>query len=349
MNAETRETAAAESITGDLDQLSVAFELGPVQGIQFLDAGMMNRNWRLDSQAGVFALKQLQDVSVSKALRSLEALAPLARAGLPVCPPRRTQSGDVLAAVGDQTYCLLPWASGIHRSALDLTPDEAHGFGALVAGLHRELSVAGLPEPGERPRAKVVSPQSALAEADRFLTTVDALSVQTRFDEFTADALRRRKDLIVRHAAERPDTEVPLGPVGWTHGDLQPLNVLWDSGHVSAVLDWDRLGVRPYAEEVVRTAQVWFTLPEGRLDLERVGAFTAGYREVVALEDEALLDAEARLWWKRASDFWQLQWHYDKNDHGPDELWVTGEQLLLWWTQERTQVRSAIVEGASAG
>lgn len=61
--------------------------------------------------------------------------------------------------------------------------------------------------------------------------------------------------------------------------------------------------MRPFAEEVVRTAQVWFTLPEGQLDLERVSAFTAGYRAVVALEGEALLDAEARLWWKRASEF----------------------------------------------
>ncbi|WP_406186207.1 phosphotransferase [Streptomyces sp. NBC_01006] len=345
MNGETRQTAAADTVAGDLDQLALSFGLGSLQELRFLDAGMMNRNWRLTSDAGVFALKQLQDVPAVKARRSLETLTPLAEAGLPVCAPRPTESGEVLASIGAHTYCLLPWIEGTHRRALELTAAEVRVLGALVGEMHRALADSGLPEPGAVPRAKVVAPQAAVAEADQFLATISALSVRTPFDEFTSEALRRRKDLITRFADARPATEVPLGPVGWTHGDLQPLNILWDRGEVAAVLDWDRLGVRPYAEEVVRTAQVWFTLPEGRLDLERVGAFVAGYRGMVPLDDAALEDAEARLWWKRASDFWQLQWHYDKHDHGPDELWITGERLLAWWTDERAQVRASITAG----
>ena len=40
------------------------------------------------------------------------------------------------------------------------------------------------------------------------------------------------------------------GQAGWTHGDFHDLQVLWDDGRVSAVLDWDRLGVRRLAAEV---------------------------------------------------------------------------------------------------
>jgi len=98
------------------------------------------------------------------------------------------------------------------------------------------------------------------------------------------------------------------------------------------VLDWDRVAVRPLAEEVVRTAQVQFATGDGRLDLERVATFTAGYRGVVELADEDLRDASVRLWWKRMTDFWPLQWHYDKADLGCDELWVSGERLLGWWS-----------------
>ncbi|MEV6981845.1 hypothetical protein AB0M95_11380 [Sphaerisporangium sp. NPDC051017] len=36
-----------------------------------------------------------------------------------------------------------------------------------------------------------------------------------------------------------------------------------------------------------------------------------------------------------------LQWHYDKGDHGPDELWVSGERLLHWWASRRDQVATA--------
>lgn len=132
-------------------------------------------------------------------------------------------------------------------------------------------------------------------------------------------ALERRKLLIAEYAGQRPADadEMPRGPVGWTHGDVQPLNVLWQGGSVSAVLDWDRLGIRPYGEEVVRTAQVQFGTKDGRLDLRRVAAFAAGYRGVVPIAQTDLADAAARLWWKRMTDFWQLQWHYDKDDHVP--------------------------------
>lgn len=68
------------------------------------------------------------------------------------------------------------------------------------------------------------------------------------------------------------------------------LNLLWSTGQpsrVSAVLDWDRLRVGPLAAEVVRTASLisgYDQTPELRaLDLERVAAFTAGYRELIPL------------------------------------------------------------------
>jgi Ser/Thr protein kinase RdoA (MazF antagonist) len=60
--------------------------------------------------------------------------------------------------------------------------------------------------------------------------------------------------------------------VGDLHGDLQYRNVIWQDGRIAAVFDWDRIRVRPYAEEVARTATVQFSHADG-LDLRRVAAF----------------------------------------------------------------------------
>ncbi|MFJ4585025.1 phosphotransferase [Streptomyces echinatus] len=49
--------------------------------------------------------------------------------------------------------------------------------------------------------------------------------------------------------APAKETDVPAGPFGWTHGDLQYRNLLRDSGRLVAILDWERLGVRPYGEK----------------------------------------------------------------------------------------------------
>jgi hypothetical protein len=34
----------------------------------------------------------------------------------------------------------------------------------------------------------------------------------------------------------------------------------------------------------------------------------------------ALADGVHRLWWKRVSNFWLLVYHYDRDDHGCDDL-----------------------------
>lgn len=341
--ADTDAPASPGIPTRDLSLISEQYRLGAVHEAAWLADGMMNRNWRLRCEAGDFALKQIVDVPVAKVRRSLTVSAALAGHGVPACAALTTSECDALLAVEDRSYCVLPWAEGTHRFGRELSTDDAAALGRVLGQVHQALASGqtGLEKPGEAPRAKVTAPEAALAEADRFLAVIKGRTELSEFDHETVKLLQRRKHLIGEHAGARPVSETPRGPVGWTHGDFQPLNILWHEGRVSAVLDWDRLGVRPYAEEVVRTAQVTFGTAEGQLYLSLVAAFVAGYRTLVALEDQDLADAADRLWWKRMSDFWQLQFHYDKDDHGPDDLWLSGEQLLHWWTDRREVVRSA--------
>ncbi|MFC0532045.1 hypothetical protein [Phytohabitans kaempferiae] len=41
-----------------------------------------------------------------------------------------------------------------------------------------------------------------------------------------------------------------------------------------------------------------------------------------------------------------MVFHYDRNDHGCDELFLSGEALLHWWTQHPTEVRHAFTTHA---
>ncbi|MDX3114964.1 phosphotransferase [Streptomyces sp. B21-097] len=107
---------------------------------------------------------------------------------------------------------------------------------------------------------------------------------------------------MTKHADLRPQHGIPEGARGWTHGDFQYRNLLWEGEDLAAVLDWDRVGVRPYEEEAVRTAQVQFGV-DGVFDLDRVSAFVSGYRSVMLVDVTALVDGARRLWWKRMTDF----------------------------------------------
>jgi homoserine kinase type II len=57
-------------------------------------------------------------------------------------------------------------------------------------------------------------------------------------------------------------------------------------------------------------------------------------------------DGVLRLWWKRMSNFWHLVYHYDRDDHGCDDLFLSGEALLHWWTAHRAEVHDAFTSAS---
>jgi homoserine kinase type II len=41
-----------------------------------------------------------------------------------------------------------------------------------------------------------------------------------------------------------------------------------------------------------------------------------------------------------------FEFHYDRDDHGPDALMEPSEALLAWWTGHRQEVQDAFTAGA---
>ncbi|OKJ19181.1 hypothetical protein AMK21_18910 [Streptomyces sp. CB00316] len=330
----------------DLADLIGAFDIGEVLDRQHLADGLMNVNWRLDTRVGRFALKRVTDVPLDRLRRNLAVLPVLASYGVPVCAPLPTVDGAVNAEVRGGVYCLFPWSTGEHVRGTDLSQAQTSELGVHLAGLHtalgRAVDEAGMPAVPPSVTAEATEAGRAVQKADRLAGAVSARGAGDAFDRAAGAALEERKILLDKHAHLRPEGDTPAGPHGWTHGDFQYRNLLWTDGELTAVLDWDRLDIRPYAEEVVRTAQVQFGV-EGVFDLERVSAFVSGYRSVVPLEPAALLDAARRLWWKRMTDFWQLEFHYDRGDRSCDDLFIADEALLHWWTERLDEVERTFV------
>ncbi|WP_245790658.1 phosphotransferase [Streptomyces monashensis] len=343
-------TVAARSDIADsvLSELIDAYDLGGVRERRYLADGLMNANWRLDTPVGSFALKRVTDASLERLQRNLGVLAALGAEGVPVSAPILTISGSLVAQVGGGAWCLFPWVAGSHVRGVDLTLIQVNALGVHLGRLHASLGRACgrglLPGVPETISADVTSPERAVEKAGRLSAAVRDKGTGSDFDKEVAAALDHRRALVFKYADHRPRSSTPEGDHGWTHGDVQYRNLLWEGGELAAVLDWDRVAVRPYAEEVVRTAQVQFGVG-GVFDLARVSAFVGGYRSVVPLEPSALVDGVRRLWWKRVTDFWQLEFHYDRGDFSFDELFTADEVLLHWWTDRLDQVEDAFAAG----
>ncbi len=124
---------------------------------------------------------------------------------------------------------------------------------------------------------------------------------------------------------------------GWVHGDFHPLNLLYAppgrSPRPVAILDWDRLGVHPRAEEAVRGAAIFFLRPGGTLDLRKVRAFARAYRGAAGASRAELAAAVHRVWWERLNDFWMLRWRYQLCDVRTDPQFPAAAALVVWWTR----------------
>jgi homoserine kinase type II len=325
-----------------------AFGLSPARESRFLPAGLMNRNWRLETAEGSFALKELFDIDAPQARRNLAVLASLAGTGLPIPVPVSDPDGDPVVEIEGRAFYLFPWVAGERITGLELTKNQIEDLGALLGRLHSQLDEpsVGLPS-GEPGPSKARSASEADGQADRFEAIIAGRPHTDAFDEQAAELLRSRRVLLDAHGDSRPSTTRPDVPTGWIHGDFHSTNLLWSDGRVSAVLDWDRLRVQPYGEEVVRAALLHFKADEGHLDLQRVAAFIASYRSVVPISAAALADALHRLWWHHLTNFWILGYHYDRVDFSCDHLLEPRENLLRWWTEHREEVRAAFTGRAA--
>ncbi|MEV8322519.1 phosphotransferase [Kitasatospora sp. NPDC059811] len=310
--------------------------------------GLLNRGYRVTTETGAYFLKCYVDAATAsrpKIVAHHRAMAGLQALGLPVAPPLTcAERAGTVAGYGGRLFALFPWVDGRHRHGTDLSPPQCDALGALLGRLHGALDDVCAPfeqPPGYRTADPLDSADLARdlrrhARDHRPYGDLDAL-VERRLTE--------RLELLAEHAHRRPAPQT-APPTGWTHGDFHGLNLLYgdgpDGGPVAAVLDWDKLGPQPRAEEAVRAATLLFNdRASGTLDLVRVRHYSQSYRATGAATAEHLAAAVHRVWWERLNDFWMLQWRYQRADHRADPLYPASAGQLTWWCQEYEQVLDA--------
>jgi Ser/Thr protein kinase RdoA (MazF antagonist) len=325
-----------------------------------VDQGLLNRGYRLSTTRGRYFLKHHFDpetadpVAIARQHRATQRLADL---GVPVAPPLPGTDGRTVAVIGGHAYALHPWIDGRHRHGGQLTTAQCARLGALLGVVHASLERV-MPTQRRAPRARAAEarspdersaggarPQSADPSATFAL--IDHLLAQVRrhrpcdaFDELARHRLLERRALLERHADRRPPQG---GSVGWVHGDFHPFNLLYRDGEPAAIVDWDRLGVQPRAEEAVRAAVIFFVRPIGTLDLTKVRSYARAYRRTAGATPAELTAAVHRVWWERLNDFWILRWHYERGDTRADPQFPAASALAVWWTREYEWVREAFV------
>ena len=306
-----------------------------------LDTGLLNRSFEVRTGSGRYFLKNYLDQSAPVIRHQHVITARLAARGLPVLPPIPDRAGRTLNQCGPRSFALYPWSEGQHLPGLELSLSQCGELGSTLGRLHEAL--AALHPPTPQPLFQpTMSVDRAQAKIDSLLRLVRQREPREDIDELAEFRLVERRGLIDAFAAHRPAVGDGL-TVGYVHGDFHGLNVFYDgAGAVSAVMDWDRLGVHPYVEELVRSALILFVDPQdGHLDLDRVTAYVHGYCGQLPWLAAELPTGVHRLWWERLTDFWMLVWRYELDDSRTDVQFPGASALVVWWTHHYDKVLDA--------
>ncbi|MDL5202699.1 phosphotransferase [Streptomyces sp. ALI-76-A] len=246
-----------------------------------------------------------------------------------------SQAARTRAAVGAE----VPTVSAASRAPIATGASEA-STASSAASLASGASGPGQPADALHPVGSP-DPADTFALIDRLLARVRRHHPADAFDELARHRLQERRTLLERHADRRP----PCGSsVGWVHGDFHPFNLLYRGDAPAAIVDWDRLGVKPRAEEAVRAAAIFFVLPVGSLDLPKVRAYARAYRRAAGATPSQLAAAVHRVWWERLNDFWMLRWHYERGDTRADPQFPAASALAVWWTRQYDAVCDAFTD-----
>ncbi|MBZ4016526.1 phosphotransferase [Streptomyces purpurogeneiscleroticus] len=302
--------------------------------------GLLNHGYRLVTTRGRFFLKHHLDADradCSALVRQHRATRLLGAMGLPVAPPVRAADGRTVAVIDGRCYALHPWVEGRHLDGAALTPAQCHRLGALLGRVHVSLAQV-MPDEPPQPGQESADPAATFVGIDELLALARDARPHDSFDALAEHRLLERRALLAAHAHHRPPR---AAPAGWVHGDFHPLNLLYRGAEPAAIVDWDRLAVKPRAEEAVRAAAIFFVRPSGSLDLAKVAAYARAYRGASGVGPEELAAAVHRVWWERLNDFWMLDWRYRLGDRRADSLFPASAALAVWWTDEYAAVRGA--------
>lgn len=300
--------------------------------------GLLNRGYRLATTRGAYFLKHHLDGDREAITRQHRATQRLQMLGVPVAPPLEDAHGDTVAVIGGRCYALHPWIDGRHRDGAHLTTLQSQRLGSLLGLVHTCLEQVMDVDATEGRQYESADPEETFALIDELLTLARRARPLDAFDALAEHRLMERRELLERHADRRPP---PASAGGWVHGDFHPLNLLYRGGEPAAIVDWDRLGVRPRAEEAVRAAAIFFVQPAGELELRKVRAYARAYRRAAGADAAELTAAVHRVWWERLNDFWILRWRYQLHDRRADPQFPAASALAVWWTSEYEAVCEA--------
>lgn len=277
-----------------LEQWLQAYDLGPLEDMQGIAAGIENTNYFVDTQRGRFVLTLFEKLQPEELPFYLGLMTHLSAAGIPCPRPIPNRAGEVLGTLCGKPATLVSRLPGRDIDAPG--PGHCAEVGTMLARMH----LAGRSYPATMPNPRGMSWWRAAAQ--EVGPRMPAEEVQLLTQELAEQSRPAAGDL----------------PRGAVHADLFRDNVLFDGETIGGVIDFYFACTETLLYDLAVTVNDWCVDAAGGLDEARARALLRAYQAVRPLT-AAERDAWPRTLRAGALRFW-LSRLYDYHCPRPGEL-----------------------------
>lgn len=269
-----------------LESWLAAYDLGTLEDLQGIAAGIENTNYFVTTSAGRYVLTLFEKLQPEELPFYLGLMTHLSAAGVPCPRPIPNREGGVLGTLNGKPATLVSRLPG--RDVAAPSVDHCRAVGNMLATMH----LAGQSYPATMPNPRGMAWWRAAA-----------LEVIPRMPAHEVQLLEQE----LAYQARPPAQALPRGAV---HADLFRDNVLFDGPQIGGVIDFYFACTETLLYDLAVTVNDWCVDEAGVLDDSRTRALLLAYhavRPIEPVERDAwpqLLRAGAlRFWLSRLFDF----------------------------------------------
>lgn len=237
---------------GHIRYLCVELDVGtPSRQLSRVYGGFHHKMWRLDTDRGTYAVKQLSadtdlsDADIINHYNVTEAIAETFSAhGISAIFALKSNA-NYLQIIENVGYLVHPWSNAVGLGKNQISEKHAFKISAVLAKMHRaNIVVSGLKEP------KIdIHPEEKVIDLIHRASKCNVRNAKILNDELQAflaivDAQKYAIQILEKHRVI-------------SHGDLDQKNVLWDAAGNPVLIDWESARKLNPTYEIVLEALDW--------------------------------------------------------------------------------------------
>lgn len=252
-------------------EICLQYDLGEkIQALAIVPGGLLHKLWRLQTEKGQFAVKELNPAHQSQLAHNLlqpqkaqEIADKMQKLGISTVAALLSRQQEYTINYQGRNYLVMPWIEGRNLKLHEVSLSMTERIGELLAFIH-ENNIQD---------DSLVNPHwlgftrdhwlSLLAPAERYpiLKQLDLAKLVAWSELAKASHPHLQQELVL------------------SHRDLDAKNVLWQSTSKAILLDWEYAGLINPKLDLFIVALNWSEVTSGNIHWQRFAAILLGYEK----------------------------------------------------------------------